>query len=611
MPASRGTSGVYLRAQVFVALFLCVSCTPFFDIRAVDVMEVIRGIWKRSNIPKLPKQPPSEDFAALPTQGGVGGKGHWALDFTWNDTVAMVWVDASGGKVVGYPGTVTDGFTSLTHTSGAIEGERGALLGVNATLEKCMAGGEGGGGGGATSSSSPSWVVVPRPGGAASPPPHPHNLTLYGLYAGFLHIPLAPLWGWLGACQTLDCTFSMRNGPPAALKAAVASLPNKAPGGTSALAAQLLAQAAASAGLPAPTFKEASMHLSKGAAVMVGEVASPTTSTSTSSAAAQASAHTATLPHILSTPYNEVMFKLPGMAAQALGLSSALPTLTFSPPTPCTPGSLRLTAVEWSFPVEPFMLYSRLALSDDAWLWAYNRDVSESMGGWDAYLKDLTHSGVGRLHREGCVLQHGEESCGGITGPSSLKKVRSEASWVLLDGLAQRSVSAQDAAAQALGPSGRGGALASPTLPAAASNATFFKLLHWWPGYDFSGAVRGQGAPPLVSFVVAKQAPKNILHWAFGEAWVIALYMIVAGTVVAIQAFAQCCMEARHKKRMEKNRMKHAKARRDRGGSANSLSSGEVVKGGEGGGDIGAGAHTTASTEPKVVPQSPRRRRKE
>jgi len=217
------------------------------------------------------------------------------------------------------------------------------------------------------------------------------------------------------------------------------------------------------------------------------------------------------------------------------------------------------------------MLQSRLALADDAWLWAYNRDLGESLGGWDSYLRDLTRSGWGRLHRDGCILKadaHDGAGCsdGSIKGPSTVKRSRNDASWVLLDGLAQKPVTVAEEAALKLGPSGREGGLTPPTLPPQATNATFFKLLHWWPGYDFRGGVRGAGSPPLVSFILAKAAPRGYLDWAFGEAWVIACYMIFSGTVVAVYAVSVCWMEARHRKRIEANRLKHAAKREKRAG---------------------------------------------
>ena len=57
--------------------------SPFADLRAVDVMEVVRGIWRRSRIPRVPPQPTEEEFAALPPAGlAAACRGPLGLDFT-------------------------------------------------------------------------------------------------------------------------------------------------------------------------------------------------------------------------------------------------------------------------------------------------------------------------------------------------------------------------------------------------------------------------------------------------------------------------------------------------------------------------------------------------
>ena len=410
-------------------------------------------------------------------------------------------------------------------------------------------------------------------------------------------MPLAPVWGMLGACQTLDCTFSLRRGPPVALAAALA-------GGASADAVLRRALRAAGAGEPAAPFADVAVFQDESCAVLLGDsgVAPPgggrPAAAAAASAAAAAAAHAATL--TAQPSVRELLFGVAGyLFPPATGAAAAA---TPAPPR-CNPGSVRLSAVEWRFAPAPLHLLARLAMSEDAWLWAYSRDLGESLGGWERYLRDLTRSGAALLHRESCLVQHGEapSGCaaaeGGASGPATAPRVRSEASWVLLDGFThKRSVSAGEEAAARLGP-GAGFSGHPPVLPAAA-NLSFFKLVHWWPGYDLDASivdVRGVGIPPIVSFVLAPQPRTTWLLRTFGESWVIACYMIFSGAVISVHALSVCWSEARHRQRMMVSKAKAGgRERRDRLGSANSRSSGGE---GAGGPAEGAGAEPAPSPD--------------
>jgi hypothetical protein len=580
--------------------FLVQQCasSPFFDLRAEDAMAIVRGIWTRETVPRVPPRPTEAEFARLPPSNGPGpGVGHVGLDFTWNDTVVHVWVDPmTSGSIAALPATVQDGvLQGMEHVSGPLaalpgaRAKRGPLLGVNATLEVCSPQG--------------AWVLQEAgEEGAPRPPPHPDNITLFGVYGGLLHIPLAPLWGMLASCQTEDCTYSMRRGPPAALLERLHGVGPSA-GAREALAREILKAAAAAAGLPATPFPDAALHVDASCAVVVGVAAGAAAAPTLPSAAGRAAARRAgaTLP---TPPHRELLFSAAARAgARVAGYlfppllpSSSSPSSLPREP-PCTPGSLRLTAVEWSFPAEPFHLLTRLALSGDAWLRAYSRDVDESLGGWERYLRDLTRSGAAALHSEGCMVQHSDPSAavceGRVRGPASTPRVRSEASWVLLDGFThKRAVSAGESAAAQLGP-GVGFTGLLPALPGGA-NVSFFKLLHWWPGYDLDSGirdVRGWGRPPLVSFVISPNPLGGLLRGAFGESWVIACYMIFAGGVISIHALATCYAEQRYKNKMKERGAAKAAARggkRDRQGSANSTAS--SGSGGAGGGSGGGAA---------------------
>ena len=528
--------------------------SPFADLRAVDVMEVVRGIWRRSRIPRVPPQPTEEEFAALPPAGlAAASRGHLGLDFTWNDSVAHVWIDTmTPGSVVAAPAALHDARLGVAHAAGALPPAHGPLLGVNTTLEVCSAAG--------------AWeALAPAPG---APLPHADNLTLYGIYGGLLHVPLAPVWGMLGVCQTRDCTHPLRRGPPLALAQALAPGGAETPAGLLRRALGASAGGAAAAAAAAPALAAVGMHLDGEALVVVGEAGA---GASAASAAAAAAAHAAALSP--QPDHRELLF---GAAAYLFPPATAPGG---APPARCSPGSVRLSSVEWRFAPAPLHLLARLALSEDAWLWAYNRDASEALGGWDRYLRDLTHSGAALLFREGCMVQHNDPSpavCEGrVEGPAAVRRVRSEASWVLLDGFThKRSVSAGEAAAGALG-AGSGFSGLPPVLPAAA-NLSFFKLLHWWPGYDLDARlrdVRGVGGPPLVSFVVTPQPRTTWLLRTFGDAWVIACYMGFAGAVISVHALSVCWGEAQHRKRMMAGKARRGGERRDRLGSANSRSS--------------------------------------
>ena len=549
------------------------SASPFFDLRAVDVMDVVRGIWKRSTIPRVPSQPTQAEFATLPPAtgpGSAGAPGHLGLDFTWNDTVAHVWIDTmTPGSVVAAPATLYDGRLQLTHVAGPLQATpsspaRGPLLGVNVTLEECSAEGV--------------WQPLAHPLGAKGPALHADNLTLYGIYGGLLHIPLAPVWGMLSKCQTHACTHSVVRAPPAALLQALQGSSSSGSAAPDLAAARALLTAAArgsssraAGAAAAPAFSDVGVHLGPDSAVLVGYVgASPPGAAKAATAAAAAAAHAASLQH---TPrHRELLFG---------ATSYFFPPATRPPPPPpatCPPRSMRLTALEWSFAPQPLHLLARLALSNDAWLQAYSRDLGESLGGWERYLRDLTHSGSALLSRESCVLQHNDPSpaacAGAVAGPATAPRVRSEASWVLLDGLThKRSQSPGEAAAAALGPGAGFTGLGPPTLPGAA-NVSFFKLLHWWPGYDLDAAiedVRGVGTPGLASFVLAPPPRTTLLLRTFGESWVIACYMLFSGAIISVHALSVCYGEARHRKRMLEGggRGKGAKGeRRERGGSA-------------------------------------------
>jgi hypothetical protein len=181
------------------------------------------------------------------------------------------------------------------------------------------------------------------------------------------------------------------------------------------------------------------------------------------------------------------------------------------------------------------------------------------MGGWDRYLRDLTQTGAARLHAEGCLVLHDDDGSGSknYKGPSTIKAVRSEASWILLPSIANSAISAPDAALMAAGGKPLAPTQVPPTLPPEANaDATFYKLVHWWPGYDFDGGGgdRGVGAPPLSSFLKTKSPPTHFMMGLFGDAWVIALYMIFSGTVVLLSAVIQCRLDNSNRVRIEKNR---------------------------------------------------------
>jgi hypothetical protein len=236
-----------------------------------------------------------------------------------------------------------------------------------------------------------------------------------------------------------------------------------------------------------------------------------------------------------------------------------------SPPYACNPGSVRVTATEWSLPRARFRLLTRLALLKDDWLWAYNRALAQSMGGWDRYLRDLTHTGAARLHAEGCLVVHDDDGGGGeekpFKGPSTVKAVRNEASWILLPSIAKSAISAPDAALMSAGGAVEPPSQVPPPLPpAAAANASFFKLTHWWPGYDFDGGggSRGVGSPPLSSYIKTTPPPEHIMQALFGDAWVIAGYMSLSGVLVLLSAVLQCRLDNSNRRRIEKNRSKSA-----------------------------------------------------
>jgi hypothetical protein len=284
-------------------------------------------------------------------------------------------------------------------------------------------------------------------------------------------------------------------------------------------------------------------------------------------AAAAAEAHAAALPHMTPPPARELLLELPlsayrwatGQPADGGGGAGGGEV-----PYACNPGSVRVTATEWSLPRARFRLLTRLALLRDEWLWAYNLALAQSMGGWDRYLRDLTHTGAARLHAEGCLVIHDDDTAGdakSIKGPSTIKAVRNEASWILLPSIAKSAISAPDAALMAAGGAPVSPSQVPPALPpAAAANASFFKLLHWWPGYDFDGGGgdRGMGAPPLSSFIKTVPPPEHIMQALFGDAWVIAGYMSLSGVLVLLSAVLQCRLDNSNRRRIEKNRSKSA-----------------------------------------------------
>jgi hypothetical protein len=241
----------------------------------------------------------------------------------------------------------------------------------------------------------------------------------------------------------------------------------------------------------------------------------------------------------------------------------------------CNPGSVRVVAVEWRLPAARFTLLARLALDDDGWLWEYNRALSLATTGWDRYLHDLTSQGLANLHGDGCHVRPAADAPAAadaavLIAPSAATRVRSPASWVALATDAMRYVSAADAAAGCLAPgcadfSGREGTPGgAPAIPPCAANATFYTLKHWWPGYE--QAVVG-GAPGIVSFVLAPEPPTNVMHAVFGPGWVIAAYMIFAGSVIFVHAALTCFAEDRLRKRFDANSKKRRDERRARGES--------------------------------------------
>lgn len=138
-------------------------------------------------------------------------------------------------------------------------------------------------------------------------------------------VPVPELWQWLAADVDKDYSWSVRQGPPAALTNAAADVVLEK------VASRAVNRLAAAAGVPDAVLDklDASLRFTETEAVILGVPIGTGSSGSTHK-------------------FN---------AAGWEGLS-----------LPCTPGSLRISLTEWSFPAEEFSIIARLALADDAWL---------------------------------------------------------------------------------------------------------------------------------------------------------------------------------------------------------------------------------------------------
>ena len=608
--------------------------------------------------------------AAPPLNIVKGEQGFYGLDFTWNDSIAWVWVDPAAAAP-SQP-LLQDELFGLQHETGALQAaaagagagagagsskkaaaagssalRRGPLLGINVSVERCellslaperrgtvatgwlhslAAPGQRG-------SKLAAGHAVPASGGGA----RADFLTLGGMHGGFLRLPLAALWGWLGHCQAPSCSYSLKHGPPAALAAELQAKGGSSSAASQAYALQVLQRLAASspaaARLPS-SFQDVALAVGKDAGVLLGDVgrsaglaaaaaaaAAPGGDSSltpsalqaaaeagfSASAAAAAGAHAAAVQDLAERPSTEAVLQglrwLGAKLFAALAPSgSALPALLTEPGSAlagasgwsCNPGSVRVTAVEWAFPDKDFLVLARLALDNDGWLWDYSRRLEESERSWDAFLQQVTSAAQARISAEGVLLrcteclanaeaaeEGAEEEL--VPSPRAVKAVRSDASWIALPSGAAAPVSAgaaavaaAAAAAGAAQPAGSAGGSASlaaarpPALPPAGdSRASFFTLVHWWPGYEL-GRPGVRNGPSIVSYLVSVQAPAHILQSAFGEAWVIACYMIIAGSITALHALLQCRTERRHRRNFEAAAAARAE-RRGRGGSSSSI----------------------------------------
>jgi hypothetical protein len=349
----------YVPAWTFALGIATVSASPFVDLRAVNLVDVVMGIWRRHTVPRVPDEAPAAVAAGAPPAGW--DRGAWVLDFTWNDTVAWVWVDPTlPASVAPFPASQRDAVLGVAHAAAAQPGVRGPLLGVNVTVEACQALPEGGA----------QWV---RESESAQ---QTDNFTLHGMYAGFLHIPARPMWDWLRQCSTAFCAGGLEHGAPVALRAAVEARGGDA-SAMEALAREILARAAP--GTSRAPFAAAALALGRDGAVAVGDVGweagwrgAPLGAAASAlergvhkppTAAAAAEAHAAALPHMEVPAARELLIELPRAAYRwAMGLSDGGAALGGAPAYECNPGSVRVTATEWSLPRSRFRLLARLAL---------------------------------------------------------------------------------------------------------------------------------------------------------------------------------------------------------------------------------------------------------
>ena len=561
---------------------------------------------------------PLSPVPVVPAEGPGGsgsGLGTWALDFTWNDTV--VWVTVDPLSAIPSPALLKDKVLGISHDAKAQQNSHGVLLGVNISVEECVIEAAEGVAPGDmrtlwkahTAHAAPSIGVAAKVGGSA----RPDYLTLGGLHGGFLRVPSVGLWTMINACPRPSCTYSVQHGAPAALShlsgseqdkegtafavatLARAGLSKASPSESVAFArgadaaiiyagSSTTSRVAANAALVAFAISRGSTPAAAAVAANIVLAAAPPPPLSPHAAAVASAAHLPQLSEVLSTDliYSAALRSIAG-ARTWFYPNTKITSQPLANPWQCEPGARRVVATEWRTSVTPFQILARLALDNDGWLWEYSASVATAEAGWDVYLRALTLAG-GRACLMDQVPEAGADAC--VRSPSTLPVVKSPASWVALSTDAMQAYSAGSAAvhgdrargdgkSKVSGVIGKGG---PPTPPPQAAAAAFFTLAHWWPGYETNGQGSGarpgySGSPALVSYLVSKQPPRHLAMSLFGDAWVIALYMIFAGIVIFTHAVTQCVFENRYRKRFEEKVRKHDKEKRSRQGSAASAAS--------------------------------------
>ena len=189
-------------------------------------------------------------------------------------------------------------------------------------------------------------------------------------------------------------------------------------------------------------------------------------------------------------------------------------------PAACVPGSVRVSLSEWSFPSSNFSILARLAMDDDAWVWAARAAAAAEHV-----------EGAERPPNSGVQVAHRDIVPGRVNFTESARDAPTYWAWAndthwmrqaVLKLFGETLVAVQARYYPEFRPMLE--EFVAARRPAALPPHEEWTLVHWHPGWmrdDIELVRRGSIgiSPPLTSYVLTDRPPANVLHALLGDTW--------------------------------------------------------------------------------------------